>query len=423
MAEEQFFPIFTSRLREEVERLRKKRESSVSSVQSIYKKYWNVCDYCEESNYPIIACDGSLGSSPLSGGLTFWVARAVAHTYVNGTLLQATPEVGVKGDYMLEGESIFMKTVELRALRKATQAALKEHGKALAFYDGSLYFTFFHHRPHMEARKEILQDYVSELYSLLKLGLNDDVKILGVSKDSSITYLRTHIIFEELSKHNIDGLGYFRSIKWMRERMKREAPLDTDPIKDYLKEIENDESDEALYDKLMKEPGFTTPLLLAPQTCYVMQEVEEGHKRWSESHLRVASSESLKPLLEEMDKLYSLPPIALTYWKPKHGLRTYRLDVPSNLLGHKGKCEDLTGDEYVDLDVVNDMKGLVAKLNWLDKADYGIRPLIDVDEIARLIHRTYRRAYEPVILEELKEYGFDVKPRKRSIRDFFMRRV
>jgi hypothetical protein len=171
----------------------------------------------------------------------------------------------------------------------------------------------------------------------------------------------------------------------------------------------------------MKEAGFTTPLLLAPQTSYVLHESEKGHKRWSESSLR-RRSKSLSSLLQKMDELYSLPPIALTYWKPKHCLRTYRLDIPSYQLGVNVKTEDLIVDKFVNEQSIQAMKKLIKLLNSLDRKAYGIRPLLDVDEIARLIRRRYTKAYEPVILEELKSRGFNVKQRKRSMRDYYMRR-
>jgi len=423
MAEEQFFSMFMERLREEVEKL-PPQDLTTSFTQHIYAKHWNTCDRCNEPDYPIIVCDGSPGSSLFSGGLTFWVARAVAHTYVKGTLVKATPDVEVKAGYRLEGQSFFTKAVELGALRRAVEEAVKEYGKAFAIYDGSFYLVFLHHRPYIEAGREALERYVSELSSLLQLGMKDDVKILGVSKDSDVTYLRAHIILEELLELDVPELSYYRSIRQMREKMSEETKLllNTDSLRGFLKEIEFDISDEALYDKLMKDAGFTTPLILAPQTCYATQEVKMGRRRWNDANLWVRPPETLIPLFKEIGRLYGLPPIAVTYWKPRHCLRTYRLDVPSNLLGYDAECGDLTSDKFADSNVVDRMKDLVATLNWLDREAYGIRPLVDVDEIVRLVRRRYKTAYEPVISEELKSHGFDAKPRKRSVREDFMRR-
>ena len=423
MAEEQFFSMFMDKLTKEVEGL-PRLDLSATFTQRIYPKYWNKNENCEKPDFPIIACDGSLGSSHFSGGITFWVARAVAHTYFDDALVRITPLVDVKADYRLEGQSFFMKAVELKALRLAIEEALKEYENVFAIYDGSFYLVFLHYQPHIKARKEEIEVYVSELHSLLRLGMKNNVKLLGVSKDSNISYLRAHIIVKELLGHKVEGLSYYRSISRMRDKMSKDMKhrLEADQLKEYLREIESDISDEALINSLMNEPGFTTPLLLAPQTCYVIHEAKKGYKHWSESNLRNRSHESLVPLLDKMDELYGLPPIAITYWKPKHGIRTYRLDIPSYLLGYDGKCENLTRDQFADSETINAMKELIGTLNWLDKKAYGIRPLVDVDEIARLAHRRYRRAYEPVILEELRTHGFEVEQRKRSMRDYFMRR-
>ncbi len=424
MAEEQFFPMFMKRLREEVKKLQKKKQPCNPFSQRIYKNYWNSYDNYEESDHPIIACDGSLGSSSFSGGVIFWVARAIAHTYVKENLVQRIPEVEVKGDYRLDprARSLFMKAVELKTLKKTIQRAIEEYGKAFAIYDGSLYLTFSHHTPILEATKEVLNEYVRELSSLLALGMKDNVKILGVAKDSDISYLRSHIMSLELLKNEIGGLSLYRNIKQMREEIAKRGPLNSILLKDYVNEMQNDESDESCYDRLMNTSGFTTPLLLAPQTCYVIQEDKENRRHWSESRFRRSSSRTLVPLFKEIDKTYELPPIALTYWKPKHGLRTYRLDIPSNLLGYNIKCDDLIKDEFVSSKAIASMKDLVAILNWLDNEAYGIRPLVDVDEITRLIRSRYKSAYEPAIQEELKLHGLDFKSRKRNARDDLMRR-
>ena len=274
----------------------------------------------------------------------------------------------------------------------------------------------------MGAIKEILKEYVSELSSLLELGMRDNVKIIGVVKDSDINYLRSHIINLLLLEDGIERIGYYRNIKQMREEMEKQGLLGAKSLKDYLKEIENDESDEAFYNAFTEKPGFTTPLLLAPQICYAMQEVKGGRRRWSESRFRARAPESFIPLIKEIDRLYDLPPVALTYWKPKHKRRTYRLDIPSCLLGCDIKCDDLNSDEFVDRNGNESMRNLVAILNWLDREAYGIRPLVDVDEIVRLTRKRYKSSYEPIIHKELKLHGHNFKPRKRDMRDDFMRR-
>ena len=421
MAEEDFFSIFIERLREELKKIIP-QNSTAPFIQQLYLRYWNPCERCEKPSFPIIVCDGSFGKSDFTGGLTFWVARAISHVYLDGTHLKKAQNVGVKAGYRLEGQSFFMKAIELRTLRNAIEDALREHGQVFALYDGSLYLTFLHHKSSIKAKLEPLKEYISELSSLLKLTMENNVKLIGVSKDSNITYLRAYILFEELSRIGIFGLDRYRSIKPMREKLKEVIKFSTsEPIKDYLSEIERDESDELIFHNITKEPGFTTPLLLAPQTCYIGGEGER-HKKWSESHLRTKSPKEFNLLLEEMDVLYSLPPIALTYWKPKHCLRTYRLDIPSNILGCNARCDELTSDKLAGPEAIKSMEELIGSLNWLDKEAYGIGPLLEVDEIVRFTQNKYKSTYERVILEELKAHGIDVKIKKRSLRDELMRR-
>jgi hypothetical protein len=347
------------------------------------------------------------------------MARAVAHVSTGGPPIKEKPEVRVKVGYRLEGESIFMKTVELQTLKAAVEETLHEYGNVLALYDGSLYLTFLHHPPYLEARAEVLREYVNALTSLLEMASMDGVSIVGVSKDSNITYLRAHIIHEVLSQNGI-GMPSCRSIREIRKVLnKLSGNNNSSLIESYLEEVKCDTSDESLYNWLIDEPGFTKPLLLAPQTCYVPH---ERGRSWNESYLRTKSPETLMPFLEEVDKLYDLPPIALTYWKPKHGLRIYRLDVPSAMLGCADKCGSLTTDKFASPIQIEAMKKLIATLNGLENEAYGIVLLLTVDEIVRLDHGRYKTVYEPIILKELKAHGHDVKLRKRSVRDIFMRR-
>jgi hypothetical protein len=417
MAEEQFFPLFISRLREEIEKI--PPYNPAEPLKEIYREYWVPFGDSVTFNGPVVACDGSQGKSELSGGLVAWMARAIAHISAGGPPIKAKPEVRVKVGYGLEGESIFMKAVELQTLKAALEEALREYGDVLALHDGSLYLTFLHHPPYLEARAEVLREYVSALASLLELASMDGVRIVGVSKDSNITYLRAHIIHEVLSRNGVD-MPSCRSIREIRKALdKLSRNNDSSLIKGYLEEVKSDTSDENLYNWLVDEPGFTKPLLLAPQTCYVPH---ERGRSWSESYLRTKSPEVLAPFLKEVDKLYDLPPVALTYWKPKHGLRTYRLDVPSAMLGCADKCGSMMTDKFASPIQIEAMKKLIAILNGLENEAYGMAPLLAVDEIVRLDHGRYKTAYEPIILEELKAHGHNVKLRKRSVRDIFMRR-
>jgi len=428
MAEESFFSKFGEELQQSIRNLIAPELQS-SWAKSLYLSKWNPCSASFEPNGAIVACDGSPSESSFSGGLVAWVARAVAHIYAKDGSVVSMPEVGVEAGYRLRGQSLFTKTLELQVLRKAVEKALHDHKKVFAIFDGSLYLRFFHYLPRLEAMARVFERYVNQLTSLLRVTQNGGVTILGLSKDSDISYLRARILLDALLQADVN-IGKELAIRGRRvrritERLRGKVeglPRDA-LLRNYLREFELEISDEGLYSEIALEPGFTTPLLLAPQTHFVTEEIEKGTKSWWESTFRrrLERSGKLSYLVDTLDSFYTLPPIAIFYWKPRPELGVYRVDVPSNLLGYKGSCGNLSDDIFTDDLDLEAVRSLVATLHWLSHEPYVVNPLTEVDAVVRLDRRLYKQAYEPVIIEELKKKGFRVSPRKRAVRDFVLR--
>lgn len=428
MAEESFFSIFIEELRESIKNLLPPNPQS-SWAKGLYLSKWNPCSASSDPYSAIVACDGSSCESSFSGGLIVWVARAIAHIYAKDGSVVTMPEVAVHVGYGLRGQSLFMKALELRVLRKAVEKALHDHGRVFAIYDGSLYLTLFHHSHQLEAIAWVFDRYLTELISLLKICQDGDALILGLSKDSDISYLRARILLDALLRGDasigkelaISG----RSSKRVAERLKEKVNVITKDalLGSYLGEFELEISDEGLYSEIAPEPGFTTPLLLAPQANFFTEEIERGTKGWWDSTFRrrLGYSEKFPSLIGVLDSFYAQPPIAVLYWKPRPELGVYRVDIPSNLLGYNGRCGDLSVDAFIDERGLEATRRLVGNINWLSHEPYVVNPLMEVDEVVRLDRMLYKQAYEPVIIEELRKKGFRVNLRKRSLRDFVMR--
>lgn len=428
MAEESFFSMFAEELRKSVGIL-VPHEPQASWAKRLYLSKWNPYSASSDPNCAVVACDGSLGESRFSGGLVAWAARAIAHIYAKDRSVVTIPEVAVEVDYGLSGQSLFMKALELQVLRKAIEKARHDHERVLAIFDGSLYLTFFHYAPQLEAMALVFERYIKELTSLLKISQDGRVFILGLSKDSDISYLRARILLDALLQIDesigtelaIRGRSVRRIAEWLREKVES-LPKDA-PLKNYLEEFEWQISDEGLYSEIALEPGFTRPLLLASQTLFVAGEIGRGTKSWWESMFRrrLKQSNRLSFLIDVLDSFYAQPPIAIFYWKPKPESGVYRIDTPSNLLGYEDKCGDLSEDIFSDDRGLEAAQSLVATLNWLSHEPYVVNPLTEVDAVVRLDRKLYKQAYEPMIMEELRKKGFKVNPRKRSMRDFVLR--
>jgi len=420
--------MFVEELRESVRNLTPP-EPHTSWARSLYLSKWNPCNASCEPNGAVVACDGSLGESSFSGGLVAWAGRAVAHIYARDGQVATIPEAAVKVGYRLSERSAFMKALELRVLRKAVEKAMHDHERVFAIFDGSLYLTFLHYPPRLEATAWEFETYFKELNSLLKLSQDSGVFILGLSKDSDISYLRARILLDALLQVDasigaelaIKGRSVRRMAERLRERVERLPERGF--LRSYLGEFELEISDEGLYSEIASEPGFTTPLLLAPQTHFVTEEIERGTKSWWESTFRrrLERSGRLSSLIAVLDDFYTQPPIAVFYWKARPELGVFRVDVPSSLLEYDGSCGNLAEDIFTDDRGLKATKSLVETLNWLSHEPYVVNPLTEVDAIVRLDRGLYKQAYEPVIIEELRMKGFKVNPRKRSVRDFVLR--
>jgi hypothetical protein len=216
-----------------------------------------------------------------------------------------------------------------------------------------------------------------------------------------------------------------RSIKKMREKLGEVTagrPKDS-PLHDCFNELKQDISDEGLYTQIAHDPGFTTPLMLAPQTLFVTEEIKRGTKNWWESMFRgrLEGNSRMTGVLNGLDSYFKKPPVALTYWKPRQATGVYRVDIPSNLLGNEGAGGDLSEDTFSDDIGIAKAKSVVGMLNCISHEPYVVNPLTEVDAIVRLDRALYKQAYEPIIIEELKRKGFRINPRKRGLRDSVLR--
>jgi hypothetical protein len=423
MAEEQFFQMFLSGLRESVGRLSPPGFNS-SPFKASYLSKWCPYDEACEPDGAVAACDGSISESSFSGGLVVWVARSVAHIYSRGREPVSLLEAGVEAGYRLQGRELFLRALELRTLRRALEKAFQSHGRVLGIFDGSLYLTFLHNRDRLKAVSRVFESYVKELTLLLKL-VDGERMVIGLSKDSDISYLRAKIMIDIL--HSLDpGLASVargRSIRRIREVLSEKVKgLSSDSmLETCFNELEQDFSDEGVYSEIAPGPGFTKPLLLAPQTIFLTGETRSTSWWDSGFRSRLKRDEALKGVLEALDSYFSNPPVALTFWRPSLSSRVYRVDIPSNILGYSDAGGSLSADFFIDDSGVEKAKKIFGVLNRLQHEPHIVHPLAEVDSIARLSRSIYRYAYEPVVVEELRRRGFKASPRRRSIRDAVLR--
>lgn len=430
MIEEEFYSLFAQKLRQSVEKLPPRIEPEEWAKKGYLNK-WHSFDELSEPDESIVSCDGSIGESVFSGGLEAWVVRAVAHVLQKNATMISIPNIEVPVGYDLVGKSIFMKTVELETLAQAMEKAAAQNGKVVAVYDGSLsLFVPSRYIQRLQPFAKEFERHVKALTRCFKLVQPGRIELVGISKDSRVRYLRARIVLDSLLQTHPEMEEIVRrsqrSLKLMASRLSEIVERDgaNSPLRPYLVELKQPVSDEELYSELALEAGYTTPLLLGPQTrfFFYFTSKSQAPTDWWNSPFRktLEDDPELEGLRTALDELYSQPPIAISYWKNRPGSMTCRIDVPSALLGQGMKAGDLNENKLADEPAASLMSGIVGKLNWLSQSG-SVAPLTEVDAIVRLDRRLYRSSYEPLIIRELSSKGHGARLTKRRIRDYVMR--
>ncbi|MBS7655708.1 DNA double-strand break repair nuclease NurA [Candidatus Bathyarchaeota archaeon] len=427
MTEDIFLPSFMSEM---------KKISSLSlkidpqeKFRKIYEELWIEHNFVAPLNFNFMVCDGSRGLTEFQGGIKALYARALVHSFKGKEFIDRIAETKVFVDYLLQKEDSYMKAVELNALKKA----LEKVDEALAIYDGSLYPTFPLSALNNEKIAKAKTEEFKALAAVYKQAYDENQVLIGFCKDSNVSYIRAKVLIdclkieaprigEEVSRQMYPSRIAKKLKKLKEEASEREKKL----LESYCYEFELKTSDEEVFSNLSLNPGFTTPLILAPQPLY-LEAAYEKKRDWWNSIFREKTSK-LKPELYEivklLDEVYSLPPLATICWKPHHGLEVHRVDLSGWSLGVKMKWGDLKENIFIkEKAFINCCKEIVEKLNALSLTPTIIGPLTDVDTLVRIDNSVYRDVYEPILINTLKKTGLKAKLRRRRLREILLRRM
>ena len=405
-----FRSMFEARLEEAIEDLALPEGSVKYPIRESLSLVWNpFSGSSEPSGFAV--CDGSSGSVRYSGGLTVWLLRAACVLSESDPLAEVWVEVG----HRLEGRRYCLRALELELLTRAVEVLPRG---AIAVADGTLYPVLPLSAEVLVRRAKYVEVFLKALVKFLKTCLRREVTPVGFSKDSDVSYLRVRLALDYLKNRGID-IGRERSLKRIVKTLK--ALEDDSIVRLVMEELKVPSSDQEEVEFVTSDPGFTTPLVLAPHTLYLTEEIRAGTESWWDSRLRARWSrfEELKSIVELLDELYGIRPLYVTYWRPHHGLGVYRVDSLATF--YQGNWGDLNIDEISENGVTH-ARSVASALNFLSTPPHTLRPLLDVDELVRLGKGTFMETYEPLIRDALRRKGFSVRLRRRVIRDLYLGR-
>ena len=421
MAEDSFFPLFM----EAVSKIGSLNLVFDGGFKDAYLSFWHEFSGRSDTLPGFAVADGSCSSTTFRGGVRAVCVRALANVYEGRSLIESVSDVDVRVGHRLKRASLYMRALEFKCLKKAVDG----FGKVdVAICDGDLYPTM---HPVIVRRTsqevEAFLEYLNSLYELYKHALERGVLLVGVVKDSFVNYLRARVLASHVLKENPE-LGEevyrMRSVRNIEKKLSQKRG-GIRQVEVLLREAQRLSSDEEILDEYASKPGFTTPLVLAPQPIYLSEETKAGTKTWRSSKIRrrlKSRSPPLRDVANIMDKLYSLPPVVMSYWRPWHGIGVYRVDVAGWGLGINIKWDEVEGDYFLSKGAaMQKFEEIAALLNGLSPEPFTVKPLLDVDDLVRFSAKTYKECYEPILIEALRRAGFKALLTKRDLRELMVR--
>jgi len=314
LAEDAFFPRFM----DAVSKIGPPNTPFNDSFRDVYLSYWR--EFAGKTlDLPSFAvADGSRSSTTFRGGIRVVCVRALANVYVGNKLVGNVSDVDVRAGHRLRRASLYMRALEFKCLKKA----IESNDVLLAVCDGDLYPSI---HPIIVKRTgqevEAYIEYLKALCELYECALKRNVMLVGLTKDSFVNYLRAKVLSQYIIENNIEldsEISRIRSIKNVEKRLK-EKKIRSKNLEVLVKEASRLSSDEEIYDEYAAKPGFSVPLVLAPQPIYLSEEIKAGTKTWRGSKIRrrlKARNPPFRDVADAFDRLFSLPPIVLSYWRP-----------------------------------------------------------------------------------------------------------
>jgi len=372
----------------------------------------------------LISVDGGVQFSSFAYGDFVAVARACA--LVNWPGRNQSVEKAVKmyvGEVFDDRDRGFIPgyvrmITEYDVAYAAASKVLEEGGAPVVLMDGSLYFGRFPYavREYIH-HGELLTELFESITRLRCLSRDYGFPLVGVTKDSTVFYM-----YMAMMRRAVDdaGLGWLipeveeasspfnlkmKAEQWPPDkRAQAEAFLERRPL-----------CDTALVNEVMREEGYTHPLILAPSIYY-------GRDRDTPDlfeRIRKNVGVKAEPMVRALGGFFKCPGVAVTYWKPSEKARPFRVDVSASWLGYSDPWDKRRSNEFVDAEA--DLKPMEQVLNHLgywhvNPIEYNV-PLKQADMLARFDRELYRQKYEPFIVKRLERAGLLVTDSRRDIRE------
>lgn len=416
-----FYDMFQERIKEKQDIWRNRYHESPTGIGPLMKqeitKWWTPVSLKTYERKPrefnVLAIDSSYQMERLTNGGLFYVVRALG---LNGK--NECRELEADFDYA-EGSahevtSIVQRKMEYLEIKLAAEA-ISNGFEGVVLIDGSLYGRISHliiESPLSNDRDFFIR-YYQEVMKLFKLARENNVLVIGISKESGSRFFRDFLIKQIVTLPEVRGdvpeEEAKRLISTVLDR-KREAfgyvkqlKLEYSNIgllEDVLKELTTPRPDYQLIETSITEPGYTIPLLLGPSSRWLRRigQIEIDPESYLKSHFPVLSNNEdfVTYAKVVLNRLKELPAIASFHILPDRRDSPLRIDVPAFCIGLSTKFRDVGWPEPIDEDISEVLSivatgygGLEYHNIWLWKVDREVK--------------FHRREFDDMYLSKFKE--------------------
>ncbi len=438
-----FLDLFLHEIRQTKDKIKNLLLISKDKLQlyeNLLPKYWNPLQIAQEFHGEVFAVDGSDGVIEYRDGVIIHVCRALglSNTHKECRELKINVFYGPrKRNDLITFRSRMREHIEHLVALKCLNNYHENSNSRILLLDGSLYGRIAHLPKDSEipGYQAFMLKYIETYTNLLEKSEEKHIPIIGISKDSRSRIL-TRILLTHKLKNYLTHNPLNPEIKetiisswgeiWKRprnalrkmEKLSKQIPIPSE-IREIFKEALTSRPDIQIITSLIKEPGYTTPLILGIPTPVLDPLIYAFEGGTIETYIENNFSKALVEQGEELfnwakkvlPKIFEYPAIFMFYYISGKNEIPLRIDVPSWMLGHNYTINDVTS--YEASCSQEKLEWILNMLNsfYAGPKHYNVL-LEEVDAKVKLKQKDLTTIYESTLMKELKmiiEHTRDVR--------------
>ncbi len=412
----EFLVEFMQDLNNKSERIKEDFENTEINklYEKIFRNYWN--SYTLEDCSPlenVIAVDGSRGSCPTFNGGFLFVSRALAlgkeliykEVYTDFEFSDTKTQVDFIGRVMEWCEhSVAIK-------------AIKDGFKGYILLDGSIYGRLAHIPLELkvENNKGFMIQYFHTIIELLDLCKQNEICLIGISKESRTAFFREFLLKELLKKEitDVDLLNRLLSsaLNNPRDALTIAESINNKKVLALTEELIARKPDSLLILNNALDSGHTTPLLLGATQRRRRERslLQRDINNYISTYFPLMSrdDEFRKKAAQILTEMLDFPAIVSFHLLPTLIDTPIRVDIPAWYLGMSDKLLDVGWPEVLKADISNILTLLSSGYCGLDNYNVWLSAVDNEVKLSRKdFEDLYLKKFEEIIGKKATPRGY-----------------